>query len=59
MCVFLLENALLGGTVASQPQNDVLRGSMDLLVLKTLSLAPMHGWVSGSGSSKSLVERWR
>lgn len=25
-------------------QSDVLRGSLDLLVLKTLSLAPMHGW---------------
>jgi transcriptional regulator len=28
----------------SRPQADVLRGSLDLLVLKTLSLAPMHGW---------------
>ena len=25
-------------------QNDALRGSLDLLVLKTLSLEPMHGW---------------
>ena len=25
-------------------QNDALRGSLDLLILKTLSLAPMHGW---------------
>ena len=25
-------------------QTDALRGSLDLLVLKTLSLAPMHGW---------------
>jgi PadR family transcriptional regulator, regulatory protein PadR len=25
-------------------QNDALRGSLDLLVLKTLSLTPMHGW---------------
>lgn len=24
--------------------NDVLRGTLDLLVLKTLNLAPMHGW---------------
>ena len=24
--------------------NDALRGSLDLLVLKTLSLQPMHGW---------------
>lgn len=27
-----------------RPPTDVLRGSLDLLVLKTLSLAPMHGW---------------
>jgi PadR family transcriptional regulator, regulatory protein PadR len=25
-------------------QSDALRGSLDLLVLKTLSLEPMHGW---------------
>ena len=25
-------------------QTDALRGSIDLLVLKTLSLAPLHGW---------------
>ena len=25
-------------------QSDVLRGSLDLLVLKTLSLEPLHGW---------------
>ena len=24
--------------------NDVLQGNLDLLVLKTLSLQPMHGW---------------
>ena len=27
-----------------RPQTDALRGSLDLLVLATLSLAPMHGW---------------
>ena len=27
-----------------RPQPDALRGSLDLLVLKTLSLQPMHGW---------------
>ena len=26
---------------------DALRGSLDLLVLKTLSLEPMHGWGIG------------
>jgi transcriptional regulator len=30
--------------VPSRPPTDALRGSLDLLVLKTLSLAPMHGW---------------
>lgn len=28
----------------SRPATDALRGSLDLLVLKTLSLEPMHGW---------------
>ena len=32
----------------TQPnQSEVLRGSIDLLVLKTLSLASMHGWGIG------------
>lgn len=26
------------------PSNDVLRGTLDLLILKTLTLEPMHGW---------------
>jgi PadR family transcriptional regulator PadR len=30
--------------VAPRPQTDALRGALDLLVLKTLSLEPMHGW---------------
>jgi PadR family transcriptional regulator len=30
--------------VPSRPTVDALRGSLDLLVLKTLSLSPMHGW---------------
>jgi transcriptional regulator len=28
----------------SRPAVDALRGSLDLLILKTLSLEPMHGW---------------
>ena len=28
----------------TRPATDALRGSLDLLVLKTLSLEPMHGW---------------
>lgn len=30
--------------MTARPQTDALRGSLDLLILKTLSLAPMHGW---------------
>ena len=30
-----------------RPTFDALRGSLDLLILKTLSLAPMHGWGIG------------
>ena len=30
--------------MAQRTQTDALRGSLDLLVLKTLSLEPMHGW---------------
>jgi transcriptional regulator len=26
------------------PSSDILRGTLDLLVLKTLTLEPMHGW---------------
>ena len=26
------------------PSNDVLRGTLDLIILKTLSLGSMHGW---------------
>ena len=28
----------------SAPPSDVLRGTLDLLILKTLTLEPMHGW---------------
>ena len=31
-------------TKARQPTADVLQGTLDLLILKTLSLEPMHGW---------------
>ena len=27
-----------------RPSSDVLRGTLDLLILRTLSLGPMHGW---------------
>ncbi|MQA90528.1 MAG: PadR family transcriptional regulator [Gemmatimonas sp.] len=29
------------------PPNDILRGTLDLLILKALSLEPMHGWAIG------------
>ena len=30
--------------MAPPTPSDVLRGTLDLLILKTLTLAPMHGW---------------
>ena len=27
-----------------KPKSDLLQGTLDLLILKTLDLAPMHGW---------------
>jgi DNA-binding PadR family transcriptional regulator len=33
--------------VNNRQQTDALWGSIDLLILKTLSLAPMHGWGVG------------
>lgn len=30
-----------------EPNTDVIQGTMDLLILKTLSLAPMHGYGIG------------
>jgi PadR family transcriptional regulator, regulatory protein PadR len=35
---------LLPGIMSDPTPADVLRGTLDLLVLKTLSLSPMHGW---------------
>jgi transcriptional regulator len=35
------------------PQSDVLRGTLDLLILRTLSLEPMHGW----GISQRIQQR--
>ena len=28
----------------AQPQTDLLRGTLDLLILRTLAAVPMHGW---------------
>ena len=30
--------------MADDPRNDLLHGTLDMLVLKTLQLGPMHGW---------------
>jgi transcriptional regulator len=30
--------------VAEKPRGDVLQGTLDMLVLKSLQLGPMHGW---------------
>ena len=27
-----------------KPRSDLLQGTLDVLILKTLDLAPMHGW---------------
>jgi PadR family transcriptional regulator PadR len=35
-------NSTEGGMASDQ--SDVLRGTLDLLILKTLTLEPMHGW---------------
>lgn len=33
--------------MVARTQKDALRGSLDLLILKTVSLTPMHGWGIG------------
>ena len=30
--------------MAKAPKNDLLQGTLDLLILKTLAIAPQHGW---------------
>jgi PadR family transcriptional regulator len=30
--------------MAKVPKNDLLQGTLDLLILKTLALGPQHGW---------------
>jgi len=29
---------------ANSPSTDILQGTLDLLILRTLALSPMHGW---------------
>jgi transcriptional regulator len=33
--------------VSTRPERDVVPGTLDLLILKTLALEPMHGWGIG------------
>ncbi len=35
---------ITGERIVPDDSTDVLRGTLDLLILKTLSLRPMHGW---------------
>jgi transcriptional regulator len=45
--LFLLEKSILlsvtDGNVLSKP-TDLVQGTLDLLILKTIALEPMHGW---------------
>jgi transcriptional regulator len=34
----------LGETTVAKPKADLLQGTLDLLILKTLALGPQHGW---------------
>jgi len=36
----------------AKPKADLLQGTLDLLILKTLELEPMHGWGSRSEFSR-------
>ncbi len=38
--------------MAKTAKSDLLQGTLDLLILKTLALGPQHGWGSPSGSSR-------
>jgi len=40
----VLLTAPTGGVEMSKPTTDVIQGTLDMLILKTLSLAPMHGY---------------
>jgi PadR family transcriptional regulator PadR len=40
----MLELRLMHGATVDAPNTDVIQGTLDLLILKTLSLQPMHGF---------------
>jgi PadR family transcriptional regulator PadR len=41
---YCLRSRLLGRTFVDEPNTDVIQGTLDMLILKTLSLQPMHGF---------------
>ena len=44
---------------AKDKQRDLLQGTLDMLILKTLSLEPLHGYGIGAASLKSPRARFR
>src|SRR5512132_1106394 len=40
----MLTEASLAGGVVGEPNTDVIQGTLDMLILKTLSLQPLHGF---------------
>ena len=40
----MLTEASLAGRVVGEPNTDVIQGTLDMLILKTLSLEPLHGF---------------
>ena len=40
----MLSSAILSPTIVAEQNTDVIPGTLDMLILKTLSLEPMHGF---------------
>lgn len=40
----MLTEASLAGRIVGEPNTDVIQGTLDMLILKTLSLEPLHGF---------------
>ena len=40
----MLSNDKVSRSPMSDPRSDLLQGTLDLLILKTLTLEPLHGW---------------
>jgi PadR family transcriptional regulator PadR len=43
----------------SRPDGDVLRGTLDLLILRTLATGPLHGWGIGQRIQERSAEALR